>query len=100
MPRVLRIGHRGAAGHAPENTLAADSSEGSNSAPISWKSTCAGRQTASLLLFMMRLSIEQPTGEDGSMLYRLEKSGRSTRGTGSISRRLKRCSRWLQEEQD
>jgi len=23
MPRVLRIGHRGAAGHAPENTLAA-----------------------------------------------------------------------------
>ena len=23
MPRVLKIGHRGAAGHAPENTLAA-----------------------------------------------------------------------------
>lgn len=23
MPRLLRIGHRGAAGHAPENTLAA-----------------------------------------------------------------------------
>ena len=66
MRRVLRIGHRGAAGHAPENTLAAIQ-KGSPSESILWRLTYAARQTARLWSSMMRQWIERPMARDGSI---------------------------------
>jgi glycerophosphoryl diester phosphodiesterase len=91
MPRVLRIGHRGAAGHAPENTLAAVRQGielGVDFVEIDVRRTADG-----VLVALHDATVNRTT-------YRLEKSGSSMPETGSVSRRLKRCSRWLEDAQD
>ena len=99
MPRVLRIGHRGAAGHAPENTLAAIQRGielEADFVEIDVRCTADG-----VLVALHDATVNRTTNGKGRVdSLSLPESGRSTRGTVNVFRRSSKCSRWLQEKQD